>query len=237
MKKRVKIILFALCCTTIIICGVILSYNYALRGYSLQENKLVNLERTVTFLDINGDKYCEVSDGIEVTELSDIPQHTQKAFVAVEDKRFYKHNGLDYKGMIRALFNNVKSLSLKEGASTISQQLIKNTHLSNEKTLKRKLAEIKLTTKLEKEYSKNEILEKYLNTIYFGDNCYGITRASKHYFDKEPKDLDVNESAILAGIIKAPTNYSPTTNPKKCFERKNLVLKLMYKQGYIDKNV
>ncbi len=236
MKKSLKIILFTLSCVFIIVCGVLLSISLTLKSYALDESKLINLESTVTFLDVDGNKFSEQSNGVEVTELKNIPTHTQKAFIAVEDKRFYKHSGIDYKGMFRAIVNNVKSFSLKEGASTISQQLIKNTHLSNEKTLKRKLAEIKLTTKLEREFSKDEILEKYLNTIYFGDNCYGITSASRHYFDKKPDELNINESAILAGIIKAPSYYSPTLNPEKCFERKNLVLKLMHEQGYINKD-
>ena len=111
--------------------------------------------------------------------------------------------------------------------------MIKNTHLTNEKTIKRKLIELKLAKQLERQYSKDKILETYLNTIYFGDNCYGITSASKHYFNKEPKELDLNESATLAGIIKSPSNYSPYKKYDNCKKRKDLVLRQMKEQKLI----
>jgi len=132
--------------------------------------------------------------------------------------------------------NNLKSLSFKEGGSTITQQLIKNTHLSNEKTFKRKLIEMKLAKKLEKKYTKTKILETYLNTIYFGENSFGIAEASKTYFAKEPENLSLKESAVLAGIVKAPSFYSPFSNYKKSMERANLVLEKMFEQKLITKN-
>ena len=127
--------------------------------------------------------------------------------------------------MLKALFKNITSASFKEGASTISQQLIKNTHLSNDKTIRRKLNEIRLTKQLEKRYEKDEILEMYLNTIYFGHNCYGLQSAAQFYFDKKAENLSLNESATIVGLLTSPNNYSPFKNPEKCLKRRNTVLK------------
>lgn len=169
--------------------------------------------------------------------LEQIPKHTQQCFIAIEDKLFYSHNGLNYKRIIGAMINNLKSFSFKEGASTISQQLIKNTHLSNDKTIKRKINEIKLTKQLEKNFSKDEILEYYLNIIYFGDNCYGIENASEHYFSKPVSKLSLDESAILAGIIKSPNRYHPIKQQKACLSRRNLILKELKNDNKINKEI
>lgn len=158
---------------------------------------------------------------------SAIPKHVKEAFVSIEDKTFYQHNGVNYKRIAKAMVNNIKSMNLKEGASTISQQLIKNTHLTSEKTFNRKIKEVVLTKKLEKQFSKDEILEQYLNVIYFGNNCYGIEKASNFYFSKSAHDLSLVEGATLAGIIKSPAKYSPLTNPENSLNRRNLVLKEM----------
>ena len=166
----------------------------------------------------------------------DIPTHTKEAFISVEDKEFYHHHGLNPKRILKAMYNNLKSFSLKEGASTISQQLIKNTHLSNEKTFERKIKEMVLTKKLEKEFDKDKILECYLNVIYFGNNCYGIESASEFYFNKSAKDLDLNESCTLAGMIKSPNKYSPINHPENALKRRNLVLAEMEKDGKITTN-
>ena len=166
--------------------------------------------------------------------LDELPDHLKNAFIAVEDKRFYKHNGIDYLGLLRALKSNLLSLSLKQGGSTISQQLIKNTHLSSEKTLKRKIAEFKLTKQLEKSYSKDQILQFYLNNIYFGEGAYGLQSASKTYFNKNASELTLSESACLAGLVKAPSVYNPRKSA--CKNRRNTVLKLMYEQEFISAN-
>ncbi len=171
----------------------------------------------------------------DTVSIDDLAPHTLDAFIATEDKRFYHHNGFDLVGIGRAFLKNVKSNSFREGASTISQQLIKNTHLSQEKTIRRKLKEIKLTLALEKKYSKREILETYLNTIFFGHNCYGIASASQFYFSKSPADLSLDESALLAGLVRSPNNYSPFKNPEKALLRRKVVLCLMAEQGKIDK--
>ena len=165
--------------------------------------------------------------------LSQLNQHTKDAFISIEDKEFYNHNGLNKKRMAGAMLKNIKSHRLKEGASTISQQLIKNTHLSGEKTLERKLKEMALTRKMEKQFSKDEILESYLNIIFFGNNCYGIENASKYYFNKSAKELSLAESATLAGLIKSPTKYSPIHNSENSLKRRNLVLSEMEKDGKI----
>jgi len=166
-------------------------------------------------------------------KLQELPSYVKECFISIEDKDFYKHNGINKKRIIKATINNLKNLSYKEGASTISQQLIKNTHLSGEKTISRKLKEISLTKKLEKRFSKDEILEFYLNVIYFGNNTYGINEASNYYFSKDASLLSLPESAMLAGMIKSPKKYSPITNPESSKSRRNLVLSEMAKDGKI----
>ncbi len=157
-------------------------------------------------------------------KLNTLNKRTKDAFISIEDKSFYSHHGINYKRILGATIKNLTSFSLKQGASTISQQLIKNTHLTNEKTFSRKINEIKLTKELEKKLSKDEILEYYLNIIYFGDNCYGIESASNHYFSKSAKELNLSECAMLAGMIKSPNAYNPIRNPQKARLRRNLVL-------------
>lgn len=238
MKRSVlpvvaKILIIIVSLFAILILGGTVYYSVVTADVSIDENKLINLDYGVTFYDAKDKVICDEQNNHSVTSIDKIPLYVQNAFISIEDKRFYQHHGVDVKGLLRATINNVKTFSLKEGASTITQQLIKNTHLSNKKTLKRKLSEIKLAKKLEKTHTKKDILEKYLNTIYFGEGCYGITSASKLYFDKTPTELNINEGAILAGIIKAPSNYSPYTNYEKCKQRKNLVLTQMYEQKYI----
>lgn len=235
MKKIIKAVLFISCILLIVCMASILIISIYLSDVKLDKNKLVDLNRTISFYDKDGIVFAEKSNGICVSDLSNINNNTKNAFVSIEDKRFYNHNGVDYKSVLRAIKNNVKNLSVKEGASTISQQLIKNTHLTSDKTIKRKLSEIKLAIELERNYTKNEILEMYLNTIYFGNNAYGITSAAKLYFNKSTNDLTINESAMLAGMIKAPSIYAPNKNLDKCNKRKNLVLKEMLTQGYITK--
>ena len=176
-----------------------------------------------------------LSDNNQVKNLeySEIPKNLINAFISIEDKSFYKHNGVNYKRMIGATIKNLKSHKIKEGASTISQQVIKNTHLTNEKTLKRKFKELILAQQMEKELSKEEIITSYLNAIYFGNGAFGINQASQRYFSKEPKDLNLSEMATLAGIIKSPLTYSPLSNLDKCTTRRNLVLKEMLKEKMI----
>lgn len=162
-----------------------------------------------------------------------VPENIKNAFVALEDKRFFEHKGFDTKRIGGAILSNIKSKSAKEGASTITQQLIKNTHLSSQKTLKRKLNELYLATELEKKYSKQEILAMYLSAIYFGNGMYGIKNASDFYFGKNIDELTVGECAVLAGIVKNPSKYNPKSFPSKAKARRNFVLSLMHNQNYI----
>ncbi len=215
---------------------IMLGYYFAMtKNVALDPEKLILSEKTITLYDNNQEQIHGSSIGFEQTiNVEHLSKSTIHAFVDTEDKRFFSHNGFDYKRIIKAAWNNLKSRSFKEGASTISQQLIKNTHLSQEKTLKRKLQEWKLTRELEKRYSKEEILEKYLNSIYFGHNCFGLYSASEFYFGKAPNELNVGEAAILAGLVKSPNNYSPFKNPNKCKVRKENVLQAMFQNGSID---
>lgn len=200
------------------------------------------IERTkscsnIIILDSDGKKInaSNVFEDDVYVQLNEIPNYVIQAFISVEDKRFYKHNGIDYIRMAGAIMNNIKSGKFSQGASTISQQLIKNTHLTREKTIKRKLKEIKLAYLLERKYSKQDILEMYLNNIYFGNGCYGIENASKFYFDKTAKELTIGEGAMLAGVINAPSIYDPIHKKENSEKRKQLVLKLMCEDGVLSK--
>ena len=200
------------------------------------KSRLNEVYTSLTVLDAVG---TPLSEPLYLNNYKQIPldalhDYTYMAFVAVEDKRFFQHNGIDYKRVAGAIAHNLKSRSYKEGASTISQQLIKNTHLDNNKNFRRKVNEMLLARELEREYSKKEILEMYVNTIYFGRNACGIETASNVYFNKSASELSVSESAVLAGMIKAPNNYAPDKNAEKCKTRRDIVLKLMLNQGIID---
>lgn len=168
-------------------------------------------------------------------DISEIPSVVVDAFVSIEDKDFYKHNGVNYKRIISAMLKNVSSLKVVQGASTITQQLIKNTHLTSERTFKRKINELLLSKKLEENLSKDEIMTAYLNAIYFGNGAFGINQASQRYFSKDATKLNLQESAMLAGIIKSPKRFSPINNQEACLKRRNLVLSEMQKDGKISK--
>lgn len=163
----------------------------------------------------------------------EINTHIMNAFVALEDKRFFTHKGIDYKRMAGAALRNLQSGYAKEGGSTITQQLAKNTHLSNEKTIFRKIKEMKIAREIENSYKKEDILELYLNAIYYGNGIYGIDAACKKYFGKDPKNINASEAAILAGIVKNPQKYSPVNHSENAQQRMKLVLRLMKEQGYL----
>ncbi len=236
-KFALKIASFILILTLIAVFTLFIYYFSVNNNVNLNDNKLQIQAVNYEYYDGNNNliSNASITSSSDYISIDKLNNYTTNAFISVEDKRFYSHKGIDYKRILGAIINNVKSVSIKEGASTISQQLIKNTHLSSEKTLKRKFNEIHLTLQLENKYSKKQILEKYLNTIYFGGGAYGINNASKLYFNKTADKLTVNESAMLAGIIKAPSYYSPINNYENSINRKNLVLKLMYNENYITK--
>ncbi len=238
MKKNIQLKILFIILSILFAFVIFVSATYIIMtsGARLDDKKFKSTERGAVYYDVFGEVVSEEDMGVEIADSKDIPEHVKNAFVAIEDKRFYSHHGVDFKGLLRAMVNNVKSFSFKEGASTITQQLIKNTHLNGEKTIKRKLKEIKLATMLEKKYDKDKILETYLNTIYFGEGCYGIKNASERFFGKSLVDLTINDGALLAAVIKAPSVYSPYRNFEKCKRRKNTVLLEMKKQGYISES-
>lgn len=212
-----------------------IAYTVITKNARLNESRLALPQGEFTVLDKNDETVPVFFRGAAngYFSINSLPENVKFAFVDTEDKRFYSHNGVDYKRMLRAAWNNLRAHSFKEGASTISQQLIKNTHLSQEKTIRRKLLELKLTSELEARYNKDEILEKYLNSIYFGHHCFGLKSAAEFYFSKQPENLTLAEGALLAGLVKSPNNYSPFKNPGKCATRRALVLRLMKQNGHI----
>jgi len=174
----------------------------------------------------------KVEKGIFVP-VNKIPEQVVNAVIAVEDSRFWRHRGIDYIAIIRAVLKDIISVELKEGGSTITQQLAKVMFLTPEKTFKRKLREAALAIKMEKNLDKREILELYLNKIYFGHGAYGVEMASRIYFGKSVKDITLSEAALLAGLIKAPLVYSPYNDLTKAKERQQIVLSRMEDEGYI----
>ena len=168
--------------------------------------------------------------------LEDVPSHVREAFIATEDRRFYEHQGVDYRGFVRAIVRNVAAMGVREGFSTITMQATRNTFLANRysgRSLRRKLIELRLTRLVERELTKDQILELYLNAIYLGSGTYGVEAASRDIFGKSVKELNIAEGALLAGLPKAPSNYNPRANEKAARNRRNVVLGLMAEQGYI----
>lgn len=165
-------------------------------------------------------------------KLDKIPKHVQAAFVSIEDNRFYEHSGIDYRGTFRALVSNIMGQEV-QGGSTITQQLAKNAFLTQERTLSRKVKEAFLARQLENKYTKDEILNMYLNQIYFGEGAYGVESASLKYFGKHVQDISLAEAAALAAIPKSPNYYDPMENPKANKERRDIVLDQMVKYGHI----
>ena len=169
----------------------------------------------------------------EPVPLKTIPRHLIAALVATEDRKFYKHSGVDLKGIARAIIKDIKAGEFVEGASTITQQLAKTLFLTPRKTLVRKLKEAILAFQLERRYTKDEILELYLNQVYFGSGAYGVESAAKIFFGKSVKDLDLSECALVAGMPKSPSRYSPLVNPELAIKRRNTVLRQMRDTGHI----
>ena len=193
----------------------------------------INTSKSITYYDKYGNDLFQEREKNDYVELSNINDYVKNAIVSIEDKNFYNHKGFDYLRIAKAMFVNIKSKKIKEGASTISQQYIKNLYLTFDKTWERKIQEALLTLELETHYSKNEILEGYLNTIDFGAGNYGIKEASKYYFNKEPKDLTLAEASIIVGIPKNPSYYNPVTHYKNAKDRQKDVLSSMVKNKLI----
>lgn len=179
------------------------------------------------------DKVAEIQSQENYTKIEDLPEFYLNAVIAVEDHRFYDHGAIDIISIGRAVWTNIKSFELREGGSTITQQLAKNIYFTQEKTALRKIAEIFMAFEIEKNCDKDEILELYVNTSYFGDGYYCVKEAANGYFDKEPIDMTEYESSMLAGIPNAPSVYAPTKNPDLAKQRQNQVLDRMVKYEYI----
>ena len=179
------------------------------------------------------DRVSEVTSDEHFVKFNDMASDYRNAVIAVEDHRFYDHGPIDIIAIGRALVTNISHFELREGGSTITQQVAKNIIFSQEQSLSRKLGEIFASFDLEKNYSKNEVFELFVNTAYFGDGYYGIYDASVGYYNKEPKDLSLDEASMLAGIPNAPSIYSPSVNPVLAKQRQTHVLNCMVEYGYI----
>lgn len=191
-------------------------------------NMLINTSTANSKYNLKTDLIKQVSANVlDYTPLDKMPQNFIKAIVAVEDRRYYKHHGFDIEAIGRASWANLKGGTITQGGSTITQQLAKNLFLSSDKTYNRKIKELLLAIKLERLYTKDEILEMYINVIYYGSDAYGIQAASHTYFGKNAADLSLEECALLAGLPQAPSIYNPKTNPALALERQNTVLSLM----------
>ena len=215
--KKILVILLILILVAGTVCFII---GYSTYSKALDEKPLIT-------------RIEEIESSDNFVPYNELPKNYLNAVVAVEDHRFYDHGPIDLIAIARAIWVNVTNWELREGGSTLTQQLAKNVVLSQEETASRKLAEIICSFDIEKNYSKDEILALYVNTCYFGDGYYGIYEASMGYYNKEPKDLNLDEASMLAGVPNAPSVYAPTVNPDLAKKRQEHVLEKMVEYGYI----
>lgn len=215
--KRLIIFLLLVAIVGFTICFII--------GYSTY-SKALDEKPLITRID-------EITSKENYVPFDELSKDYINAVVAVEDRRYYDHGAIDPIGIARAIGVNISNWELREGGSTITQQVAKNVIFSQEDTVSRKLGEIIAAFDLEKNYSKDEILAIYVNTCYFGDGYYGIYDASMGYYNKEPKDLNLDEASMLAGVPNAPSAYSPNVNPDLAKKRQKHVLEKMVENGYI----
>lgn len=219
MKIVKRIIIFI--ALIILLIGAFITY----RGYSIYKTAIEEVSIK--------DKIAQIQSEENYTKLDQLPQFYKDAVVIVEDRRFYNHGALDYIGIARAIWTNIKSLELREGGSSITQQVAKNIYFTQEKTALRKIAEIFMAFELEKTCDKDTILEIYVNTSYFGSGYYGIKEASIGYYDKEPIDMNEYESSMLAGVPNAPSAYDPSKHPDLAEQRQEQVLDKLVRYEYI----
>lgn len=222
MKVIKRIVTFII--LIILIFAGLLTY----KGYTLYKEALDKISVK--------DKVEEIKSQENYTTIDQMPEFYLNAVIAVEDHRFYDHGAVDFISIARAVWINVKSFKLKEGGSTITQQLAKNIYFTQEKTALRKISEIFMAYEIERNCSKDDILEMYLNTSYFGNGYYCVKDAANGYFDKEPIDMDKYESSMLAGIPNAPSLYAPTKNMDLATQRQKQVLDKMVKYKYISED-
>lgn len=200
-----------------------------LKNYEYKQATILYDRDNKTIAELGGQRRYPVS-------LEEIPDKLEKALIAVEDSRFYEHDGIDLKGIVRAFFVNLKAGRIVEGGSTLTQQLVKVIYLTPEKKLKRKLKEAILAYKIDNYLSKDKILELYLNQVYFGRGAYGVEAAAQFYFGKHVSNLTLAECAMISGLPKAPGYYAPHVNPEEALKRRNHVLYRMYEEGFITEN-
>lgn len=216
--RRLLIILFLVI--------IVLSVCLGMYGYTLYQKKIE--EQPLA------DKISDIRNNYFFVSINQVPKDYINAIIAVEDHRYREHGAIDMIGIGRAIVINLKNRELREGGSTITQQVAKNLYFSTEETIvRRKIAEMFMAIDLENQYSKDDILELYINTIYFGNGYYGIKQACNGYLNKEPKDMNLAESTMMAGIPNAPSVYAPTVNKELCKERQNKVINSMVEHEYI----
>lgn len=221
-----KLTLFSVICFTVILTAL---YIYAY----LSPKIVLNSANSIILYDQNEDVIFASNNSKSWVSKDEISDYIKNATIAIEDKNFYNHHGFDYLRILKAMYLNIKNKAIVQGASTISQQYVKNLYLDFDKTWKRKIEEAFLTLKLEVHYNKDEILEGYLNTINYGQGNYGIESASEYYFNKKAKDISLEEAIMLAGIPRSPENNNPISNYDNCIKRAKLVAKAMYENEYI----
>jgi len=225
--------------TTVFLGGGIIAVSYGIWSIdktlpSREQLKAASRERTLTIKAGDGKILYQQGEATrEKLKIGEIPNKLQKAFIASEDRRFVKHDGIDVQGILRAATKNLRSRDVVEGGSTITQQLARILFLNQNKTMTRKLQEVRLAQKLEQELTKNEILERYLNLVYLGSGAYGVADAAWVYFSKPVDKLTLGEMATIAGLAPAPNDFSPVENPETAKKRRNLVLERMLEDGFI----
>lgn len=226
IKNLFKISIFLFISALVIIIGIYV-YSYFMPAMSL------NSANSYYLYDNKDNVVYQGSNKSAWVSLKEIDPKFLNYIISIEDQHFYHHLGFDIPRILKTLFTNIKSGKILAGASSISQQYVKNLYLTFDQTWERKIEEAFLTIKLETHYSKDEILEGYLNTIYFGEGVYGIKNAANYYFNKEPNDLTDEEAIILAGIPKSPNNYNPISNMEACMKRVNVVKSVLKENGTI----
>ncbi|RLA69418.1 MAG: penicillin-binding protein, partial [Epsilonproteobacteria bacterium] len=230
-----KVFLFLLLLMVMIPVVFVLYFN---AKYGHETQKLIDFKvpMTTQIYDRNHQKIANIfqKEHRYYATFNELPHRLIEALLAIEDTVFFEHPGINFDAIVRAVIKDIKAMALVEGASTITQQLVKNTLLTREKKFSRKLKELIFALKIERELSKEEILERYFNVIYLGHGYYGIATAAQGYFHKELKDLTLKEIAILVGLPKAPSFYAPTKNYELSLGRANRVIRRMYTLGWID---
>lgn len=221
--KFIKKLFIAIILLIIVACSIVFLIGQSYYSKALKEKPLLT-------------RVDEIRSKENFVKFEDMSSYYRNAVISVEDHRFYDHGPVDFIAIARAIFTNIKNGELQEGGSTITQQVAKNIVFSQEQSWIRKVGEIFAAYDLEKNYTKKEIFELYVNTSYFGDGYYGIHDASYGYYNKSPKDLNLDESSMLAGVPNAPSVYAPTVNPDLAKKRQYHVLNTMLEYGYITKD-